>query len=109
MPAVGLSGEQHFRQKRYYDFNVRNYPQFVEKLRLTFIRIRSGPVCAYSPRTGNRAVSATTQPATRKLRISSRTGLHESAIGRQGDSIRLWNRQNQLRGPLNIPLRQKRV
>jgi putative transposase len=23
----------HFWQKRYYDFNVRNYPQFVEKLR----------------------------------------------------------------------------
>jgi REP element-mobilizing transposase RayT len=23
----------HFWQKRYYDFNVRDYPQFVEKLR----------------------------------------------------------------------------
>jgi putative transposase len=23
----------HFWQKRYYDFNIRNYPQFVEKLR----------------------------------------------------------------------------
>jgi len=32
-PGVGLSGEQHFWQKRYYDFNIRNYPQFVEKLR----------------------------------------------------------------------------
>jgi putative transposase len=32
-PAFGLSGEQHFWQKRYYDFNIRNYPQFVEKLR----------------------------------------------------------------------------
>ena len=31
-PAFGLSGE-HFWQKRYYDFNIRNYPQFVEKLR----------------------------------------------------------------------------
>ncbi|HTZ94900.1 MAG TPA: transposase [Terriglobales bacterium] len=29
-----LIGEgEHFWQKRYYDFNVRNYPQFVEKLR----------------------------------------------------------------------------
>ena len=27
-----MSGE-HFWQKRYYDFNIRNYPQFVEKLR----------------------------------------------------------------------------
>src|SRR5258707_4725846 len=24
---------EHFWQKRYYDFNVRNYPQFMEKLR----------------------------------------------------------------------------
>jgi len=32
-PAFGLSGERHFWQKRYYDFNIRNYPQFVEKLR----------------------------------------------------------------------------
>src|SRR5271157_163443 len=34
-PGVGLSGDfpQHFWQKRYYDFNVRNYRQFVEKLR----------------------------------------------------------------------------
>ncbi|MGA9508051.1 MAG: transposase [Candidatus Sulfotelmatobacter sp.] len=29
-----LLGEaDHFWQKRYYDFNIRNYPQFVEKLR----------------------------------------------------------------------------
>jgi putative transposase len=34
-PGVDLSGDfpQHFWQKRYYDFNVRNYRQFVEKLR----------------------------------------------------------------------------
>lgn len=33
-PDVGLSGEKaaHFWQKRYYDFNVRNHEQFVEKL-----------------------------------------------------------------------------
>jgi putative transposase len=30
----GLSGApDHFWQKKYYDFNIRNYPQFVEKLR----------------------------------------------------------------------------
>jgi len=28
-----IDGTEHFWQKRYYDFNVRNYPQFVEKLR----------------------------------------------------------------------------
>ena len=33
-PKAGLSGPLgHFWQKRYYDFNIRNYPQFVEKLR----------------------------------------------------------------------------
>jgi putative transposase len=28
-----ISNAEHFWQKRYYDFNIRNYPQFVEKLR----------------------------------------------------------------------------
>jgi putative transposase len=28
-----LGNAEHFWQKRYYDFNVRNYAQFVEKLR----------------------------------------------------------------------------
>jgi putative transposase len=28
-----LSGGDHFWQKRYYDFNIRDYKQFVEKLR----------------------------------------------------------------------------
>jgi len=28
-----LNDAEHFWQKRYYDFNIRNYPQFVEKLR----------------------------------------------------------------------------
>ena len=39
-PAVGLSGSLHqlanaghFWQKRYYDFNIRDHQQFVEKLR----------------------------------------------------------------------------
>jgi len=34
-PEVGLSGAcaDHFWQKRYYDFNIRNHDQFVEKLR----------------------------------------------------------------------------
>ncbi len=27
-----IGGEEHFWQKRYYDFNARNYRQFVEKL-----------------------------------------------------------------------------
>ena len=33
-PKPGLSGpHEHFWQKRYYDFNIRNYAQFTEKLR----------------------------------------------------------------------------
>jgi putative transposase len=37
----GLIGDaDHFRQKKYYDFNIRNYPQFGEKLR----SIRRNPV-----------------------------------------------------------------
>ena len=33
-PKTGLNGApEHFWQKRYYDFNIRNHPQFVEKLR----------------------------------------------------------------------------
>jgi len=33
-PKAGLNGApEHFWQKRYYDFNVRSDPQFVEKLR----------------------------------------------------------------------------
>jgi putative transposase len=39
-PKAGLNGPlldlvEHFWQKRYYDFNIRNYEQFVEKLRYT--------------------------------------------------------------------------
>ena len=28
-----IGNADHFWQKQYYDFNIRNYPQFVEKLR----------------------------------------------------------------------------
>jgi putative transposase len=28
-----IGDAEHFWQKRYYDFNIRNYPQFAEKLR----------------------------------------------------------------------------
>ena len=35
-----IGNAEHFWQKRYYDFNVRNHPQFVEKLR--YIHRKSG-------------------------------------------------------------------
>jgi putative transposase len=28
-----IANAEHFWQKRYYDFNIRNYPQFVEKMK----------------------------------------------------------------------------
>src|SRR5713101_4346211 len=37
-----IGDADHFWQKRYYDFNIRNYPQFVEKLRY----IHRNPVTA---------------------------------------------------------------
>ena len=43
-PKAGLMWpHKHFWQKRYYDFNIRNYPQFVEKLRY----IHRNPVKAW--------------------------------------------------------------
>jgi len=35
-----IGDAEHFWQKRYYDLNIRNYPQFVEKLR--YIHRKSG-------------------------------------------------------------------
>jgi len=40
-----IGDAEHFWQKRYYDFNVRNYRQFVEKLRY----IHRNPVSPASP------------------------------------------------------------
>jgi putative transposase len=41
-----IGDAEHFWQKRYYDFNIRNYPQFVEKLRYIHRNpgVRSKPV-----------------------------------------------------------------
>jgi hypothetical protein len=59
-----IDDADHFWQKRYYDFNIRNHPQFVEKLRY----IHRNPVkrgLRELRRTGSGAVFATTQPAVR--------------------------------------------
>jgi hypothetical protein len=65
-PDVGLSGEvkDHFWQKRYYDFNVRNHHQFVESS-ATYIATRSKPDCASIPRTGDGAASTITPRAVK--------------------------------------------
>jgi putative transposase len=37
---------EHFWQKRYYDFNIRNYPQFVEKIRYIHLNPVKRGLCA---------------------------------------------------------------
>jgi len=40
-----IGDAEHFWQKRYYDFNIRNYPQFVEKLRYIHRNPVEGSLC----------------------------------------------------------------
>src|SRR5713226_5525355 len=40
-----IGDADHFWQKRYYDFNIRNYPQFVEKLRYIHRNPVKGGLC----------------------------------------------------------------
>jgi putative transposase len=48
-PKPGLNGPpvEHFWQKRYYDFNIRNYSQFVEKLRYIHRNPGKGGLCEH--------------------------------------------------------------
>jgi hypothetical protein len=81
-----IGDADHFWQKRYYDFNIRNYAQFVEKLRY----IHRNPVkagCANVRRTGSGAVFVTTQPAVRDGSRSSQNGRHENANERREDFV----------------------
>jgi hypothetical protein len=61
-----IDDADHFWQKRYYDFNIRNYPQFVEKPRY----IHRNPVkqgYAIVRRTGSGAAFATMQLALKDV------------------------------------------
>src|SRR5260370_24810156 len=40
-----IGDAEHFWQKRYYDFNIRNYPQVVEKLRYIHRHPVNGGLC----------------------------------------------------------------
>ncbi len=40
-----IGGAEHFWQKRYYDLNIRDYPQFVEKLRYIHRNPVKGGLC----------------------------------------------------------------
>jgi hypothetical protein len=86
-PAFGLSGVQHFWQERYYDFNIRNHPQFVEKLRY----IHRNPVRAgLCLRRRDREWSSFRHYATGcEGVVQIESGL-DCAKARQGDSVWRW-------------------
>jgi len=82
-----IGDAKHFWQKRYYDFNIRNYRQFVEKLRY----IHRNPVKAVlceCPEDGRGAVSGTTPLAVKDGSRSSRSGRLENANQRRGEFVR---------------------
>jgi putative transposase len=57
-----IGDAEHFWQKRYYDFNIRNYAQFVEKLGYTHRNPVKAGLCKCR-KTGRGAVFATMRPA----------------------------------------------
>ena len=59
-----IGDADHFWQKRYYDFNVRNTLSLWKSCAI-FIETLRKLGCANFPRTGSGAVFATTQPAVR--------------------------------------------
>jgi putative transposase len=63
-PKAGLSAAhaEHFWQKRYYDFNIRTYSKFVEKLRYIHRNPVKRGLCD-PRRIGSGAAFATTPPA----------------------------------------------
>ena len=73
-----IDDADHFWQKRYYDFNVRNTLSLWKSCAI-FIEILSKAGGANVRRTGNGAVFATMQPALRDGSRSSRNGGHENA------------------------------
>ena len=105
-PGFGLSGDQHFWQKRYYDFNIRDYPQFVEKLRY----IHRNPVKAgLCERPEDWEWSSFLHYATGgedELR-SSRNGRRESANERRANCVQLWNCPTQAKGRLEWATRRR--
>jgi putative transposase len=50
-----IGDAEHFWQKRYYDFNIRNYPQFVEKLRYIHRNPVKRGLCELPEKTGSGA------------------------------------------------------
>ncbi len=61
-----IGDAEHFWQKRYYDFNIRNRRQFAEKLAI-FIATQSGGDCVPFPKTGSGAAFFITPLDTRDV------------------------------------------
>jgi REP element-mobilizing transposase RayT len=73
-----IGDANHFWQKRYYDFNIRNYQQFVEKLRYIHRNPVKAGLCE-RPEDWEWSSFRHYQPAVRDGSRSSRNGQHENA------------------------------
>ena len=93
-PSFGLSGALgasedpplHFWQKRYYDFNVRNYDQFMEKLRYIHRNPVKRGLCE-RPEDWAWSSFVNTQPDTKDEWRSSASGQQEGASERRRNSV----------------------
>ena len=81
-----IGDADHFWQKRYYDFNIRNYPQFVEKLRYIHRNLVKLGLCG-RPEGWEWSSFDTMQPAVRDGSRASQNGRHENANERREDSV----------------------
>src|SRR6202011_860351 len=73
-----IGDADHFWQKRYYDFNIRNYQQFVEKLRYIHRNPVKAGLCE-RPEDWEWSSFRHYDPAVRDGERSSPTGRHENA------------------------------
>ncbi len=73
-----IGDADHFWQKRYYDFNIRNHEQFVEKLHYIHRNPVKAGLCE-RPRTGRGAAFSIPQPAAKEELKSSPNGPHANA------------------------------
>ena len=81
-----IGDADHFWQKRYYDFNVRNHAQFVEKLHYTHWNPVKRGLCE-RPEDWPWTAFSIAQRAARDELKSSPNGLHASASEQRGDSV----------------------
>jgi hypothetical protein len=109
-PKTGLSGppSEHFWQKRYHDFNIRNYPQFVEKLRYIHRNPVKAGLCE-RPEDWQWSSFRTTQPAVRDGWRSNRNGRHANANERREDFVQLSNCPTQAKSGLEWASRRRGV